>query len=260
MRLRVVGEERVSELQDQRRGVILVTWHGRTFIPLTRFRNRGYWTIISTSRDGEYLDRIFRRFGWRTVRGSSSARGAVRAALAMTRRLKDGATLAITPDGPRGPSHHVQPGIVFLAQRSGSPVIPAGISASPRRLVAAWDRYLVPLPFARTALIYGEPIVIPPDAASPEQQQEWMERIGAAIDALEAEAERMVGAPESLGKRRRMPASGTTPRNVKTPQSIAAARRIAARGICPERHRRAGPARHSPRRAARAARRPGVPL
>lgn len=194
LRLRVVGEERVHALQASGAGVILVTWHGRTLIPVARFRGRGYWAMISTSRDGEYQNQIFRRFGWQTVRGSTSARGAVQAALTMVRHLRGGAVMAFTPDGPRGPSHQVQPGAIFMAQKSGCPIIPAGISASPRKLTHAWDRYLVPLPFARATLIYGEPIVIPPDVKGEEEQRRWAERVGAAIDALEIEAECIVGA------------------------------------------------------------------
>ncbi len=193
LRLRVVGEERVRAFQDAGRGVILVTWHGRTLIPITRFRGRGYWAVISTSRDGEYQDRIFRRLGWRTVRGSTSARGAVRSAIALCRHLRAGATLAFTPDGPRGPRGRVQPGAIFLARKSGCPIIPAGVSACPRVLAPTWDRYLLPGLFARAALIYGEPIFIPADADD-EELRAWAERVGAAIDALEAEAERTVGA------------------------------------------------------------------
>ena len=199
LRLRVVGEERVLALQAAGTGVILVTWHGRTLIPIARFRGRGYWAMISTSRDGEYQNRIFRRFGWQTVRGSTSARGAVQAALTMVRHVKGGAVLAHTPDGPRGPSRRVQPGAIFLAQKSGCPIIPAGISASPRKLARAWDRYLVPFPFARAALIFGEPIIIPADAKSDEEQNYWAEQVGAAIDALESEAERLVGAVPAAG-------------------------------------------------------------
>ncbi len=193
LRLRVVGEERVSDLQKAGQGVILVTWHGRTFAPITRFRGRGYWAFISTSRDGEYQDRIFRRYGWQTVRGSTSARGAVQSALTMIKHLKAGATLAHTPDGPRGPRGQVHAGAIFLAQKSGCPIIPAGISAAPRWQLSTWDRYLVPKLFARGVWIYGEPITVPPDA-SPEEQKEWALHVGTAIDALEAEAERLVRA------------------------------------------------------------------
>ena len=195
LRLRVIGEEQVRQLQDTGRGMILVTWHGRTMLPISRFRKRGYWAIISTSRDGEYQNQIFKRFGWQTVRGSTSARGAVQAALTVTKQLKNGATLAFTPDGPRGPSHVVQPGAIFLAQKSGSPIIPAGISVYPRKLSSrSWDRYMIPRPFARAVWIYGDPIYIPADAKSEEDQKIWADRIGAAIDALEAQAEREVGA------------------------------------------------------------------
>src|SRR5947209_6026889 len=88
LRLRVVGEQHLTALQDAGRGVILVTWHGRTLIPVARFRGRGYWALISTSRDGEYQNQIFRRFGFHTVRGSTSARGAIQATLTIIRQLK----------------------------------------------------------------------------------------------------------------------------------------------------------------------------
>ena len=61
-------------------GAILVTWHGRTFIPANLLRNRGYWALISLSRDGELQDHIFRRFGFQTVRGSTG-RGGIKGAL-----------------------------------------------------------------------------------------------------------------------------------------------------------------------------------
>lgn len=201
LRLRVFGEERVREIQEDGKGVILLTWHGRTIIPICRFRKRGYWAMISTSRDGEYQNRIFQRFGWQTVRGSTSARGAVQAALTITKQLKRGATLAHTPDGPRGPIHVVQPGAVFLAQKSGSPIIPVGISTYPRKLASAWDQYMVPMPFARAVWIYGEPIYIPSDAKSHQEQQLWSDRVGAEITAVEAQAEREAGVPEAGLKR-----------------------------------------------------------
>lgn len=199
VRLRVVGEERVIDLQKRGQGVILVTWHGRTFLPIARFRGRGYWAFISTSRDGEYQNQIFRRFGWNTLRGSTSARGAIQSALAMTKHLKAGATLAHTPDGPRGPSGQVHSGAVFMAQKSGCPIIPAGISASPRKLMPTWDRYLVPLPFARAVWIYGEPIVIPVDVKGEDEMNVWAARVGEAIRALELEAEQAVGARAAAG-------------------------------------------------------------
>lgn len=202
LRVRVVGEDRVAALQKEGKGVILASWHGRTFLPIALFRNRGYWAMVSTSRDGEYQNQLFQRCGINTVRGSSSARGAVQAALTMTKHLKAGATLAHTPDGPRGPSHVVQPGVVFFAQKSGSPIIPCGISAYPRKLMRSWDCYMIPLPFSRVVWLYGEPIYVPAGAKSEEEQRVWAERIGAAITELEERAERETGALHADGKSR----------------------------------------------------------
>ena len=192
LRLRVVGEEQIEAIcAKNERGVILVTWHGRTFIPITRFRNRGYWAMISTSRDGEYQNRLFQRFGFHTVRGSTSSRGAIKGALSMVRELKRGAILAHTPDGPRGPNHVVHPGAIFLAQKSGCPIIPAGISAWPRWTLGTWDHYLIPRPFARASFLYGEPIYVPAELDDDERQA-FADRVGQEICRLEAEAESQV--------------------------------------------------------------------
>ncbi len=141
-------------------GRILVTWHGRTLIPANLLRNRGYWALISQSRDGEVQNQIFRRFGFQTVRGSTK-RGGVRGALQMARKVKEGGILAFTPDGPRGPSHKVQPGVILMAEKSGAPIVPVGISASRRWLIHSWDRYLIPQPFAHAYFLVGEPIYAP---------------------------------------------------------------------------------------------------
>jgi lysophospholipid acyltransferase (LPLAT)-like uncharacterized protein len=192
LRLRVVGEEQIESLRAKTgSGVILVTWHGRTFIPITRFRSRGYWAMISTSRDGEYQNRLFQRFGFHTVRGSTSARGAIKGALSMVRELKKGAILAHTPDGPRGPNHVVHPGAIFLAQKSGCPIIPAGISSWPRWTLGTWDHYMIPRPFAKASFLYGAPIYVPPELDDDERQN-FADRVGREICRLEAEAESQV--------------------------------------------------------------------
>lgn len=172
-------------------GAIIVTWHGRTLIPANVLRGRGYWALISLSRDGEIQDHIFRRFGFQTIRGSTG-RGGVKAALQLAKKIQEGGVLAFTPDGPRGPTHKVQQGTIFLAQRSGCPVIPLGISARPRRLLPTWDSYMIPLPFARAAFVVGEPLFVAPDLDEAGKQSA-AEQIEAAINACEARAESLMG-------------------------------------------------------------------
>lgn len=191
LRIRYENFDRVEKIVKEHQGAILVSWHGRTLIPANVFRKRGYWALISLSRDGEIQDRIFRRFGYQTIRGSTG-RGGVRAALQLAKKISEGGVLAFTPDGPRGPTHKVQQGTIFLAQRSGRPIVPLGISARPRKLLSSWDSYMIPWPFARGSFVVGEPIFIPPnlDDAGKERAAEQLEE---AINACERRAEEMLG-------------------------------------------------------------------
>jgi len=196
LRVKVIGEKEIlASAKENGHGLIFVTWHGRTFIPITRFEKRKYWALISTSRDGDLQDKIFSYYGFNTVRGSSSARGAVQATLTLAKELKAGGILAFTPDGPRGPSQCAQPGVVYLGRKSGCPVIPVGVSAAPCKYWSSWDRYMLPKPFARGIMLYGDPIYIPNDAKSQEDQDHWAGVIGREITRLEAKADEMVGAP-----------------------------------------------------------------
>jgi lysophospholipid acyltransferase (LPLAT)-like uncharacterized protein len=188
LRLQVENLERAT---PSGAGSIIVTWHGRTLIPATVFRNRGYWALISLSRDGEMQDHIFRKLGYRTVRGSTG-KGGVRGALQMARKVKEGGVLTFTPDGPRGPTHKVQPGVVLMAEKSGAPVVPIGVSADRRWLARSWDSYMVPKPFARAVMLVGEPIYVPPKTTD-EDRAAMCVRIERAINLLEKEAERRTG-------------------------------------------------------------------
>jgi lysophospholipid acyltransferase (LPLAT)-like uncharacterized protein len=78
--------------------------------------------------------------------------------------LAAGEDVAVIPDGPRGPRCQLQPGIVALAALSGAPVVPLGFAASPARRLPTWDAFLVPMPFARCAAVFGAPTFVARDA------------------------------------------------------------------------------------------------
>jgi lysophospholipid acyltransferase (LPLAT)-like uncharacterized protein len=191
LRLRSENRETLERHLRSGEGVIVVLWHGRSLVPVNLFRHRGIWALISLSRDGEVQNAVFRRFGFNTIRGSTG-RGGARAALQLARIIREGASLAFTPDGPRGPTHRVQPGTIFIAQRSGCPILPLGISARPRRLLRSWDSYMIPLPFARAALVVGEPFYVSSDLdeAGRELAAAQLER---RLNAVEKRAEEMLG-------------------------------------------------------------------
>ena len=170
---------------------IICGWHGRSLLFANRFRNSGCWVIISQSNDGEIQSRIFRWLGFQIIRGSTG-RGGVRAAVEGIRALKAGGTMAITPDGPRGPSGVVQGGVMLMAQKSGARLIPCGVSARSRWLFRSWDRYMLPKPFSRAIMLIGEPIMVPANADA-EQVEEIRLQFERAIQAIEDEAERRMG-------------------------------------------------------------------
>jgi lysophospholipid acyltransferase (LPLAT)-like uncharacterized protein len=189
LRLTVQGWEPIERHLREGTGAVMVTWHGRTLIPANYMKDKGFWALISLSRDGEVQAEIFRRFGFQILRGSTS-RGGVRAALEAARVVKAGGILAFTPDGPRGPSKKFQPGALLIAQKAGVPIYPAGIAAHPRILLPTWDSYMIPLPFARAVFLIGEPVYVPPEADKDDFAR-LAEQLEEAINALESRAEHL---------------------------------------------------------------------
>jgi lysophospholipid acyltransferase (LPLAT)-like uncharacterized protein len=112
--------------------------------------------LISASRDGELLADAIKRFDYDIVRGSSSRLGAS-AILQLTEVLASGRDVVITPDGPRGPAYELGPGIIFLAQKSGAPVVPVNMEYSSYWRLKSWDRFIVPRPFSKVRVIIGQP-------------------------------------------------------------------------------------------------------
>ena len=188
-RVTLENEATMKSVVEKQGAVILVTWHGRMLVPIACTRNRGYYALVSRSRDGGMLSAIFERLGWKLIRGSTG-RNAIEA-LRQGREVlsRPGTVLAFTPDGPRGPACTAKPGMIYYAQKTGKPIVPVGVSARPRRLLKSWDRFLVPLPFARCLWIYGDPIYASPT----DDCAELTERVQTAINALEAEADRRLG-------------------------------------------------------------------
>ncbi|MFQ5742268.1 MAG: lysophospholipid acyltransferase family protein [Acidobacteriota bacterium] len=161
MRLEWQGAE--TALPDDRGPVIYAFWHSQlAMMPWVQLRPPSV-VPISKSRDGEWTARLFQRLQVEVVRGSSS-RGGVTALRALVVAARQGKDLAITPDGPRGPSGCVQPGAIWLSRLTGRPLLPLAFACRPVLRLASWDRMILPLPFGRGAFLYGEPIWVPTDA------------------------------------------------------------------------------------------------
>ncbi len=191
LRIATVNEEKFESIQG---GKILSGWHGRSSIAGAKYRDRGFWVIISLSKDGEIQNRIFKRLGFQTIRGSTG-RGGERALVESIRVLRDGGTMAMTPDGPRGPSGIAQGGIMAMARKSGCALVPVGISSRPRLLMKkAWDKHMVPLPFSKSMMVFGDPYYVGKDA-TPEEIEEIRLKLQEDMHKLQEEADRQLGLP-----------------------------------------------------------------
>ena len=156
-----------QQVQDAQTPILFAFWHGRMLYFLKPYEYLGarVTVLVSQSRDGELVAQLLSRFGFQTTRGSTS-RGGARGLLAVVNKVGSGMHAGFTPDGPRGPRYQVQPGLVRVAKRTGAPILPMTFGAQWKRVLASWDAFLLPLPFSRVVVVYGEPIYVPADASA----------------------------------------------------------------------------------------------
>lgn len=185
-RVRFLNPEVCRPRRDRDEPVVYVLWHGQILPLLWTHRKRDISVIISRHRDGEIIARIAKSLGFRLVRGSTS-RDAARALLSASREIEAGHDLAVTVDGPRGPAGVVAPGALVIAQRTGVALIPTGASASRAWRLRSWDRFLIPKPFARVTVAYGEPIRVRP--GNPRDAAQHVDSVRDAIELAIAAAD-----------------------------------------------------------------------
>jgi len=186
------GTEHYLQFRRNRTPVVFVFWHGQ-ILPLVHYhRDEGIVVLVSEHADGEYITQVIRRHGFGTVRGSST-RGGTKGLKGLIRAARAGRDLALTPDGPRGPLGDFKPGALAVAQTTGLPVVPVAVGASAGWRFKSWDAFLVPKPFARVTIGYGEPLWVPRDANR--NDLEGLARgLGRRLDGLTQEAASAAGA------------------------------------------------------------------
>ena len=167
---------------------IAALWHNRllliSFVLKKFFPERPGAGLISASRDGEMIADVTRRFGFDVVRGSSSRMGAS-ALRELGDVLASGRDVLITPDGPRGPAYQLGPGIIFLAQKTGAPVVPVNMEYSSCWRVKSWDRFIIPKPFSKVRVIIGPPQQIEPTSSDEEFESERLRLQNAMMSLVE---------------------------------------------------------------------------
>lgn len=176
-----------AEIERGRR-CIFAFWHSRLLALAYAHRGRGAAILVSRHRDGELIARVAEHLGYVAARGSST-RGGEEGLREMIEWARRGRLLGFTPDGPRGPAERVKDGLVYLASRTGLPVVPAAASAAPVWRLRSWDGFQVPRPFAKVAIGYAAEIVVPADLDR-DGLEAWRVRIEEAIAGLTRDLDR----------------------------------------------------------------------
>jgi lysophospholipid acyltransferase (LPLAT)-like uncharacterized protein len=164
---------------------IMVFWHNRItaiaigflrHYPGTHPSRKGVSVLTSPSKDGDILAGVMANLGMGSVRGSSSRRGST-AIRELTSLLDSGVDLAITPDGPRGPKYSLGMGAVFLAQKTGIPIMPVHARYHSAIHLKTWDNFAIPLPFSRVDITMDPYVVIDPAAIDLEAERMRLEEL-----------------------------------------------------------------------------------
>jgi lysophospholipid acyltransferase (LPLAT)-like uncharacterized protein len=154
-RIQVFGRAPLMQRAASDERVVFTLWHGQ-MLPLLWVHRQPTGVVVSEHRDGDIIAHALGRFGVFGIRGSTS-RGGARALLECVRVLKSGADVVLTPDGPRGPRHSFAPGALIVALRAQAAVVPLVAKADRVWQLKSWDGFEIPKPFAKIAVLYGEP-------------------------------------------------------------------------------------------------------
>ncbi|MCH8032623.1 MAG: lysophospholipid acyltransferase family protein [Bacteroidetes bacterium] len=154
-----INDETIKKLDDENNNYILAFWHGTMLLPWNLHGNPNFVALISKSKDGDLLAKILKHWNYNVVRGSSSSDGYMALAI-MIDFTKNSYSIAITPDGPRGPAHKFKAGAVITAKKSNVPLILAGVGYQKKKVLSNWDKFEVPYFFSKAKIIYSEPIFI----------------------------------------------------------------------------------------------------
>ncbi|MBO6282208.1 MAG: lysophospholipid acyltransferase family protein [Alphaproteobacteria bacterium] len=168
----VINVKKTYETLEKDGSMIVVGWHGRTLeMPYFWNKTRTLNALVSPHRDGQYIVNILAKFGIGHISGSSN-QNSTEAAFELMHNLQQGNSIAIIPDGPRGPSMQMTMSPIFYAQKSGKPIIGITYSIANSIIVTkSWDNMMIPFPFQKGIYAITDPIYIPQDATAEELEQ-----------------------------------------------------------------------------------------
>ncbi|OVE77427.1 hypothetical protein BVX98_02695 [bacterium F11] len=154
-----VDDPAYLEYRRLKKPIIYALWHNTQVFLAYAHRGERVFIMVSRSRDGEYIAQVMKHMRLIPVRGSTT-RGGDQALREVIRLLEEGKQVGFTPDGPKGPPQTVHGGVVMAAKMSGCPLVPTTVRHRRKIVFNSWDKFMLPLPFGRTILGHGKPVLI----------------------------------------------------------------------------------------------------
>lgn len=162
----IVGEENVQRVTADGNAFIPCYWHQQIMFGswyMFQLIKQGIKVgfLVSPSKDGEIAANVIKSWGGTVIRGSETRTGALAMRDMYNLIAKEKVSPAINSDGPQGPLHVFKVGDLMLSQFTRAPLLPLAYAASSAWHLKSWDRFTIPKPFARIAIVIGEPFTTP---------------------------------------------------------------------------------------------------
>uniref|UniRef100_A0A7C3V084 DUF374 domain-containing protein n=1 Tax=Desulfobacca acetoxidans TaxID=60893 RepID=A0A7C3V084_9BACT len=160
------GDEAGKALLQSEAPVVFALWHCHLlaclYLDKIFCRSKPAIALMaSPSRDGEFIGEVARGLGFLVFPGSRH-KGGIQALQHLAACMQQGCSTALATDGSRGPARVAQKGVLYLARETQTPIVPVAVANSRKITLNTWDRFEVPLPFGKSALMAAAPLWVSP--------------------------------------------------------------------------------------------------
>lgn len=160
IKINELNKESIHTLEQNGQNYVLAFWHGTMLLPWYLFRNKKLSAIVSKSKDGEILTKVLKMWNYDVQRGSSNKDGK-EVLNNLIEKANSKYSVAITPDGPKGPVKQMKAGAVIIAKKTNIPLILVGVGFEKKKILSkSWDKFQIPKLFTKAYAVYSQPIFI----------------------------------------------------------------------------------------------------
>ncbi len=157
---KVYENDWINKKTYEDRSWIYAFWHDEIFPLCYLHKNKGFYAMVSPSRDGEILAGVLSRWGYKLFRGSSHKNPVGLIKLALRKAVQKKIDIGIAVDGPTGPRHKVKEGVIFLGYKANAYITPIRVIIKPSIKLNSWDKFQIPIIGSKCHVIYGEPYTV----------------------------------------------------------------------------------------------------